>query len=375
MFTTARNILLTAPLIIGLVACGKQEVEAPPPPVRPVKLYTVEGTGGASLRQFPGAINASQRAELSFRVGGVLKEILVREGELVKQGQLLAKLDPTDFQIRVNDRQATYDAQRKNFERAEELIVDGNISKQDYDRVEANFRTADAELKLAQQDLAYTELKAPFAGSIGRRDVDNFEEVQAKQAIFQIQNVDQLDVAIDLPENLVRSIRRESQDIEDEVERAGKVKALATFDNRQDQFELEFKEVATKADSATQTFRVTFTMSQPKTFNVLPGMTADVVLDLTQLVDSDSAKWVPISAVVADNELDARVWVLDGQSMTVSEHPVKIGRMSGRNIEVVEGLEGGEEIVSVGAAYLADGMKVSRMLLSEQAAPRADDPS
>ena len=375
MFTTARNILLTAPLIIGLVACGKQEVEAPPPPVRPVKLYTVEGTGGASLRQFPGAINASQRAELSFRVGGVLKEILVREGELVKQGQLLAKLDPTDFQIRVNDRQATYDAQRKNFERAEELIVDGNISKQDYDRVEANFRTADAELKLAQQDLAYTELKAPFAGSIGRRDVDNFEEIQAKQAIFQIQNVDQLDVAIDLPENLVRSLRRESQDIEDEAERASKVKALATFDNRQDQFELEFKEVATKADSATQTFRVTFTMSQPKTFNVLPGMTADVVLDLTQLVDSDSAKWVPISAVVADNELDARVWVLDGQSMTVSEHPVKIGRMSGRNIEVVEGLEGGEEIVSVGAAYLADGMKVSRMLLSEQAAPRADDPS
>ena len=368
-----RNVVLTLPLLGILAACGGKQEAPPPPPVRPVKIFTVEGTGGAALREFPGAINASQRAELSFRVGGVLQEIMVREGELVEQGQLLARLDPTDFQIRVNDRMATYEAQRKNFERAEELIVDGNISKQDYDRVEANFRTAEANLKLAQQELAYTELKAPFAGSIGRRDVDNFEEVQAKQAIFQIQNVDRLDVAIDVPENLVRSLRRGSD--ETGTEKARRVKATARFEGKPDSFDLTFKEVATRADSSTQTFRVTYTMQQPESFTVLPGMTAEVVLDLTRVIDTGSVKWVPTSAVVADSELDARVWVLDSQSMTVSPLEVKIGRMSGRNIEVIDGLEGGEEIVSVGAAYLAEGMRVSRMMLTEQAVPRPDDPS
>jgi len=377
MMTVFRNTVLTVSMIATLFACGGPQEEQPPPPVRPVKLFTVEGTEGAALRRFPGAISASQRAELSFRVNGVLQKILVKEGDKVKKGQVLARLDPTDYKIRVSDRQATFDSTEKNFKRAKELIEDGNISQTDYDQVEANFRTSEAALALAKQELAYTQLKAPFAGSIGRRDVDNFEEVQSRQAIFQLQNVDRLDVAIDLSESLVRSVRlAEKAGNASESEAASVVEAYASFEGKEgDKFPLKVKEVATKADTQTQTFRVTFTMPQPKNFRVLPGMTANVFLDLSRVTSTDTAKWVPIGAVVADSGLDARVWVLDDKTMTVSALPVKIGRMSGRNIEVNSGLVGGEEIVSVGAAYLAEGMKVSRMILTEQAAPRADDPA
>jgi multidrug efflux pump subunit AcrA (membrane-fusion protein) len=69
------------------------------------------------------------------------------------------------------------------------------------------------------------------------------------------------------------------------------------------------------------------------------------------------------------------VWVLDSDSITVSSQAVVIGRMSGRMVEVTDGLNGGEEIVSVGAPYLAEGMKVTRMAQTEQAQPRADDPA
>ncbi len=372
-----RNTVLTVALLATLSACGGPEEEPPPPPVRPVKLFTVEGAGGDALRRFPGAISASQRAELSFRVNGTLQKILVKEGDKVKQGQVLAQLDPTDYQIRVSDRQANFDKTRKNFDRAKELIQDGTISQSDYDQVEANFRSSEAALKLAKQELGYTSLRAPFAGAIGRREVDNFEEVQSKQAIFQLQNVDQLDVAIDMSESLVRSIRRSRQvGSVSESEASRTVESFASFEGKeQEKFPLELKEVSTKADPQTQTFRVTLTMSQPKDFAVLPGMTANVFVDLSKVTSTDTAKWVPISAVVADGGLDARVWVLDGESMTVSPRPVEIGRMSGRNIEVSSGLDGGEEIVSVGAADLAEGMKVSRMILTEQAEPRADDPS
>jgi multidrug efflux pump subunit AcrA (membrane-fusion protein) len=329
MMAILRNAVLTVSMLAALSACGGPPEESPPPPVRPVKLFTVEGAGGEALRRFPGAISASQRAELSFRVNGTLQEIPVKEGDKVKKGQVLAKLDPTDFKIRVSDRQATFDKTKKNFDRAKELIQDGTISQSDYDQVEANFRTSQAALSLAKQELAYTELKAPFAGSIGRRD-----------------------------------------------EASRVVEAYAAFEGKEgDKFPLKIKEVSTKADAQTQTFRVTFTMPQPKDFTVLPGMTASVFLDLSRVVSTDTAKWVPIGAVVADGELDARVWVLDDKTMTVSERPVKIGRMSGSNIEVSSGLVGGEEIVSVGAAYLAEGMQVSRMILTEQAEPRADDPS
>ena len=73
-------------------------------------------------------------------------------------------------------------------------------------------------------------------------------------------------------------------------------------------------------------------------------------------------------------ELKSRVWILDPEAMTVSQREVTIGRMTGDMIQVTDGLDGGEEIISVGAPYLAEGMLVTRMKMTEQAVPRADDP-
>ena len=158
-------------------------------------------------------------------------------------------------------------------------------------------------------------------------------------------------------------------------ETAGTVRAYAQFEGRsQRQFTLRPKELATKADDQTQTFRATFTMDAPTDFNVLPGMTANVVIDLSEVVDKDAVKWIPARAVQADSGLKPRVWVLDAETMTVISRPVEVGRMSGRSIQVLDGLDGGEEIVSVGGPYLAEGMLVTRMKLTEQAIPRADDP-
>jgi len=115
-------------------------------------------------------------------------------------------------------------------------------------------------------------------------------------------------------------------------------------------------------------------MEAPTDFNVLPGMTANVTIDLSDVVDKDSVKWVPVRSVQADSGLEPRVWVLEPESMTVSSQPVEVGRMSGRSIQILSGLEGGEEIVAVGAPYLSEGMRVTRMPLTEQAIPRDGEP-
>jgi len=101
-----------------------------------------------------------------------------------------------------------------------------------------------------------------------------------------------------------------------------------------------------------------------------------VEVDFSAMMEAaDTTKWVPQTAVQADSDLHARVWVLDPATMTVSDRPVTIGRLRGRKIEVTSGLVGGEEIVTVGAQYLAEGMHVTRMPLTEQAVPREDDPA
>lgn len=363
--------------ISSLAACGRQEQEPPPPASRPVKLFAVEGGSAEAIRTFPGRVDATQRAELAFRVGGQLQELLVKEGDLVQEGQVLARLDPTDYKIVLEDRQASFDNAARNFERGKELIVDGNISRLDYDRMEANYRTTSAALTAAQQDLDYTVLMAPFTGRIARRAVENFEEVLARQTVIWLQNIEELDIIIDLPESVVRSVRGQVRSEGDlrSGDTAGTLRAYVQFEGRSDEhFPLRPKEIATKADDQTQTFRATFTMDAPEDFPALPGMTANVIMDLTAVVTKDAVRWVPARAVQADSGMEPRVWVLDGKSMTVSSRPVKVGRMSGRSIQVFSGLEGGEEIVSVGAPYLAEGMRVTRMELTEQAEPRADDP-
>ncbi len=363
--------------LLGIAACSEVAPEPPPPASRPVRIFTVEGGSAEAIRSFPGRVDATQRAELAFRVGGQLQELLVKEGDLVEQGQVLARLDPTDFQIIVDDRQASFDNAERNFRRGQELIVDGNISRIDFDRMEAEYRTATAALTAARQDLEYTVLSAPFKGRIARRNVENFEEVLARQTVIWLQNIDELDVVIDLPENVVRSIRGSTQSRANmrTDETATTIRAYAQFEGRRDErFPLRPKEIATKADEQTQTFRTTFTMDAPTDFPLLPGMTADVVLDLTAAVDKEAVKWVPARAVQADSGLEPRVWVLNPETMTVSSRTVEVGRMSGRSIQVFDGLEGGEEIVAVGAAYLAEGMRVTRMLETEQAVPRESDP-
>jgi RND family efflux transporter MFP subunit len=360
-----------------LVACGDKELTAPPPSTRPVKTFTVEGGSADAMRTFPGRVDASQRAELAFRVAGQLQEILVKEGDIVEENQVLARLDPADYQLVYEDKKATFDNTQSNFTRAKELVADGNISRMDYDRMEANFRSATAALSQAEKDLEYTVLTSPFRGRVAQRMVENFEEVQARQTVFSLQNTNRLDIIIDVPESVVRMVRsigNENRSIATD-EKFRVTRAFAVFEGRPDEkLPLRPKEIATKANDQTQTFRATFTMDAPTDFTVLPGMTTTVLLDLSKLMDKDGVKRVPVRAVQADSGLKPRVWILDPKTMTVSGRDVSIGHMTGGMIQITDGLNGGEEIVSVGAPYLADGMQVTRMKMTEQAVPRADDP-
>ncbi|MFT4872782.1 efflux RND transporter periplasmic adaptor subunit [Congregibacter sp.] len=378
----SKSLLLRSTLVLlGLSIVGCSE---PPPPSesvssRPVKLFIVDKSLSAEIRQFPASIEAATQAELSFRVSGQLEALPIREGEVVEAEQVLAQLDATDFKNTLEDREAVFENTERNFRRAGELIDSGSISQLDYDRMEADFRSARAALAQAKADLNYATLRAPFRGRIARRYVDNFEEVRAKQSIVYLQDTELLDVIIAMPESVIRSVTSggEGELSSDPLEEssAASVRAMASFDNRPNiSYALELKELATRADPDTQTFPVTFSMRQPDEFTVLPGMTAQVEVDFSDLLTSDAVTWVPARAVQADATLSPRVFVLDAQSMQVRSISVETGRVSGDMIEVLSGLVGGEEIVAVGASYLSDGMQVTRMLGGEQAIPRETAP-
>lgn len=364
------SLVLVAPVL--LLGCSSEQqpvLEAAP---RPVKSVVVDTPDVGGVRRFPGRIDALNKAEVAFRVPGTVQELPVKEGDRVKTGDLLAALDPSDYRIAVEDAEASFARAESDYKRAQELVGDGFISRSDFDRIEAQWKNARAALDRAELDLDYTRLTASFDGTIARRYVQRFEEVQAKQAVMALQDNTVLEVRIDVPETLVLSVQPSATGRPD----PDRILVTASFASRPGQeFDLTLRELATRADPETQTFEVRFTMPAPQDFVVLPGMTATVTLDLSRVMADEAVVFLPAGAVTADASLAPFVWVVDESTLRVSKATVEVGRMAGANIEIIDGLEPGSRVVVAGVGYLADDMEVRLLPEREEAEPRAEDVS
>jgi len=369
----AVTILLLVLLVAALTACKKAPVEVVEPVARPVKSMVIASPQGAGIRRFPGRVDSANKAELSFRVSGKVKSMLVQEGQRVEKDELLAELDDADFRLALKDSQAAWDRSKKDYDRATELVEGGSISRSDFDRIEARFKSDDAALEQARLNLEYTRLKASFAGTIAKRHVQRFEEVQAKAPIFSLIDESSLLVKFDVPENLILALPSASRQEAVGSSETQVTRVWASFDTaRETMFPLQFLEAATRADAKTQTFEVTFSLPKPEGLTVLPGMTASVTVNVPELGDGQLIYLVPVHAVSGNETLEPRIWVIDENTLTVHSREVSIGRVLGSSVEVLSGLESGSRIVTAGAAGLAEGMKVRLMQQTEQAEPRQD---
>lgn len=353
IMTSVLVLLIT----LGVGACSQEEALEKEPVVRPVKTMLIEDALLAGSRNFPGKVYAAQRAQISFRVAGKLQKIHVKEGDSVEKGQLLAELDPSDFKITLNNRQATYNRTKADYSRGKELVKDGYISRSQYDKMLADFNTAKSNLDQAKQELKYTKLYASFSGLIAKRYVDNFEEVQAKQDIFNLSDTSAIEVKISVPEMMMQR----AQDAK------GEVKAFAVFAKKQ--FPLTLKELSAKADQQTQTFEVTFVMPQPKDITLLPGMTTNVVVQAPKGSKAEAKFLLPISAVKGAIDMSPTIFVVDPKTSTLLARQVKVGSMQGEQIFVTDGLELGDRVVTAGVSFMREGDKVTLMKVVEQADP------
>ncbi len=339
---------------LSLVGCSKPPEQNEPQLARPVKLLTVTQSAQENIRQFPAIVEPTQNAKLTFRVPGRLVVLQVRPGQEVKQGELLAQLDPTDFQLKADQAKARYQLAKAQFDRASKLIAEKLVSQAMFDETQAQLQVAEADLRTSEANLSYTELKAPFTGTIARLLVENHENVAAQQAILELQIRDMVDVVIQVPEDVIALVNKE-------VSYQPKV----VFDSYPEHSYLaKIKEWDTRADSATNSFKVVFSLATPKEFNVLSGMTANVIADLSQFTRVDNAHLiVPATAVFAANNqpiaaIERSVWIFDPKTNTVKQRAVTIGKLSGSGIEILSGLQQGEQIVTAGVHQLAEGQSV-----------------
>jgi len=340
----------------ALLACKPATPPAVTDQVRPVKLATVQDINAHKIRQFPALVEPTENARLTFRVPGRLVQLAIRPGQQVERNQLLAQLDPTDFRLKADQASARYQLAKAQFERAEKLLRDKLVSKAQYDEIRAQLQVAEADLKTAQTNLSYTEMRAPFAGSIARLLVENHENLAAQQAVLELQLRDMIDLVIQVPEDVIALVKR-GVDYQPEV----------IFDAYPaKKYLAQIKEWDTRADPATNSFKVVFSMPAPSEFNVLSGMTANVLADLSALTDSrQRGVLVPASAVfspASGPKEQKAVWVYTADASqdhgSVALRVVEVGQLTSAGIEILSGLQGGEQVVTAGVQHLQANQQV-----------------
>lgn len=358
---------LSVALLLMLLGCGRQS--APPEPVRAVRTQVVTQESSGPVLEYAAELRARTESRLAFRVGGKLQERRVSLGDVVKPGQVLARLDAQDLMLAQEAARAAMNAARVNrdqagadYKRFIDLHQQGFISAAELERRDAVFKAAQAQLDQAKAQATvqsnqsdYAQLRADAAGVITGVLAEPGMVVGAGAPVLQLAHDGPRDVVFSVPEQMVGRLR----------EAAGRPGALSVrlWGGEQGAQAIQLREVSAAADPATRTFLV---KADAGKLDARLGQTATVRLELPK---QHNLIKLPLSAVL-EQQGKTSVWVLDAKSMTVRLQAIRLQGAEGNEVLVAEGLSPGQEVVTAGVHVLTPGQKVSRYA-APAAAPAA----
>ncbi|MCJ8294392.1 MAG: efflux RND transporter periplasmic adaptor subunit [Colwellia sp.] len=360
---------LIAILAMGLLsACEKPKEIVEKPQLRPVRTLVVQTLDVSQTFEFTAVVDAVNRADLAFKISGELTEFLVKQGDAVKKGDIIAKLDDSDLKIYLDEAQAHYDKAKADLTRAKNLLKTQYISASEFDQIRANAQSTKAQLATANNNLNYSVLTASFDGVIAKVYSKNHQEINAKEPIVRLHDLREIQLIVNIPESIMIHLRKNSV--------KGSVSAKFNSIDKQ-LFPLTFSEVATLADEYSKTYEVTFTMKSPQDYVILPGMTASVSanLSLSRSSQSDSLPgknnehnqasfYLPSHTVLKDAQGNF-VFVVQKHDIGVGKivrKSVVIGDITAQGIEVFAGLTStlstGDYVISAGMSKISSGSLV-----------------
>ena len=356
--------------LIALLSCEAEKVAQPPAPIRPVRYREVYGVGGIRVRSFTGVAKAGVVSKLSFKVPGTIQVLNVKVGDLVEAGQLVAAIDPRDYELLVEDTEASLAQARAqavkaeaDFRRIRGLFERYNVSQADYDAARAaqdsaraQVRSIEKKLESARLQLSYTRLESQVAGAVADVPVEINENVQAGQPLLTLLSGQNPEVEVGIPEVLISEIRDGAR-------------ATIVFDALPGrEFHGRVTEMAVTAAQGLSTYPVTLELNQSweqltrargRLSEVRPGMSAEISF---RFGSGDAPlRWIlPPHAVREDRE-GRFVFVVKPSEAgfgAIERRGVTVGEFVREGLEITGGLQDGELVVTAGAGRITDGQQV-----------------
>lgn len=340
--------------VVLLAAC--KQPAPPEEPVRAVKVLTVGTSPLQAQAEFAGEVRARTESRLGFRVGGKIIRRPVEIGQTVKPGQLLAQLDPRDYQLSAGAAQAQVAAALTNrdlagsdFRRYQELKAQGFIGAAELERRETALKAAQAQLAQAQAQSAaqlnqagYANLYADVAGVVVAVEAEPGQVVAAGTPVLRLAHDGPRDVVFSVPEDRIGAMLPGAT-VQVRSWASGNLQTAVV------------REVGALADPMTRTFSVKAAlMGQPAP---ALGSTAYVRPPALSQAGTPAIR-LPTSALRQDGKNTA-VWVLDPTSMQLRSVAITVAALDANEVVVSAGLSPGMQVVATGVHVLTAGQKVT----------------
>jgi membrane fusion protein (multidrug efflux system) len=322
----AALVALLAPRLLPTILSAGRSAETPAAESEEVLEVEVRVLAPQRLEErlaTTGTIQAEERVEIRPEISGTLEEILFEEGARVQSGQLLLKIDLA----------------RMREARESDLLDQGLISQDDYDRTLSELNVFAAELRLAEAQLEKTRIRAPFRGLIGLRRVSQGAALTPQTRIATLQALDTVKVDFSVPERY-----------------AGRIRAGGTVDFRveglEEAFVGEIYAVEPAVDPNTRSLRARARTANPNGV-LLPGAFADIEVVVHELED---ALAVPATAIIPELGGKKVFVVEDGRAQP---RPVETGIRAETEVQILRGLGPGDRVIVTGVQRLSTGLAVT----------------
>ncbi|QNH21116.1 MexH family multidrug efflux RND transporter periplasmic adaptor subunit [Xanthomonas sp. GW] len=340
----AAALLITSTLLLGgcKPAAGDAQAKAKEaekaPDAVPVEVAKASRRAVAASYSGTAALEARAESQVVAKTSGVALAVLAEEGQQVRAGQPLVRLDPDRARLAVAQSEAQLRKLENNYRRSEQLVGQQLVSAADVDQIKYDLANVRAQHQLASLELSYATVVAPISGVIASRSIKTGNFVQINTPIFRIVDDSRLEATLNVPERELATLK------------AGQPVTLLADALPGKQYLGKVDRIAPVVDSGSGTFRVVCAFEEGAEA-LQPGMFGRIRIDYDQRAD---ALVVPRLALLDDGE-PAVFRVSAGK---VTRVPVKLGYSEGPWVEIRDGLQPGDQVVTAGKVALRDGSRV-----------------
>jgi len=329
--------------LLMICSCSEKKESKVKAPTR-VKTEVVGEATINTQQQYVGIVEEHEGTAVSFTGMGVVKRMLVNEGQAVSRGQLIAEMDDTQARNLLNGAEAAMTQANDALERFKMLHDNGSLPEVQWVEIQSKVAQAKSQLEVAKKNLADCRLTAPVSGIIGKKLVGAGETVLPSQAVVTILDISSVKVKVAIPEAEVSGITATTPSTIN-VEAAQKQVTGGRIEKN------------VQADALTHTYEIRINV-QNADRKLLPGMVASVSLTPGPSLRGEGSDYlVPVTAVQKAADGSLFVWTVAADS-TAHRSTVSIGETQGNCIAISSGIENGQLVVTEGYQKLSEGTKV-----------------